>query len=295
MYCAFEHPLARAGAQVPANLQCRNCGRLHCDACVRKVKVGREFVDACAQPNCHGLLREVVITNPTGEPFMTLARRVFSFEGVTTTLAVALPGWASALPGLRSFMSLLYCAAAVSMYFLIIDHLARGKEGLPTPSEGLDSWGEILKTVFRAVLCLIVVVLPLVLYLYFSGAGRRAEEGDAPVSVLVSLVFLALAVSYLPAVILSIVITQRSLAALWPPLWFEVAMRAPAAYARLVGVFLLSSFAWWTSVILGAALFGGVPIFGGLIIVFGSTLILFVQAVLLGDFLRRHAIEFGYQ
>ena len=224
MNCAFH-----LDKPAPARLQCKNCGRFHCDSCVRKVRARTQFIDACAQPNCNGVLREVFIEEPKEETFPVLLKRVFSLEGLGTAAAIALPGWATGIPGLSQFMTAIYCASLVSIYFLIIDHVGRGKPGLPTPSEHLDSWGEIFKVIGRAILCLVVVGLPPGVFLLLRGSGGDQPASSEAVTAVTGFVFLLLSVSYAPAVILSIVITQRTLAAIWPPIWFDMVTLASHA------------------------------------------------------------------
>ena len=281
MYCA-NHP------QVQATWQCTRCQRLACEDCVKRIGARRTQVGACKA--CDGMLKEVsaqpLLTG--AEDFIDLMKRVFSVEGIIVAAAVsifaALANWFSFVLYFPTLMRVLYWGAVSSFYFMIIDHIGRNRPGLPGPPE-LDSMADIIGLIFRGLVCGLVFTLPLILYIW------RADE---PPGLLLSLGLLLLGMLYTPAAVLTVLLTNRTIGAVWPPGWIAIISRAPGQYVQLAGMFLASTIVW---VIVNFALtlsLGQVPFLGAILVPTAGTMIILAQACLVGGFLRRNAEVLGY-
>lgn len=99
---------------------------------------------------------------------------------------------------------------------------------------------------------------------------------------------------YLPAAILSIVITQSIGGAIWPVAWVRIMARLGTNYFKLVGIFILSTALWWIGGLLIGKIVSPVPLIGGLVAGTARTLLIFLQATFLGGFLRKHADDLAY-
>lgn len=286
MQC-FWHP------SVPATQVCERCQRWHCAACVRHLKAGRGELEVCGLPGCDGLLRVgAVVLEPWPDELRRLARLPFTREGVLTALAISIPIFVESLPLLGAIggaLEIIFLAALGGYYFLLVDHLGRGREGLPGPSDTMGEFGSMMRMLLRGVGCLFLGGLPLVAWRVHVGFHESPTLETHPFTILG---LEALGHTYVPAIILAIVITEQESALFWPPLWFQIAARAPREYLQLVGWFLLSLLAWWLASMAGRFALGGIPLLGPWLAESVSTLFLLLQATLVGAFLHRHRSEF---
>jgi hypothetical protein len=230
------------------------------------------------------MLRPVALPLEPLEPLGTLLGRVLTTEGLVTAAALAVPAWlADLLFGLISTMfSIVYFAAISGYYFQIVDHVGRRSPGLPYPSM------EDLSPLWRGLACVLLVALPGVLFLWF-GVEKSVVWGTA--GLLASPLVASL---YLPAAIVACTVANNALAALWPYFWIRIIARAPGSYARLVGRFLITALAFAVASMLAGLTVGLIPFVGPLLASAATNLVLFGQALVVGDFLRRHASDFGY-
>ena len=274
-----QHPEAQAFHE------CSRCGVWHCEACAKRVHAGKvKSAPILVCPRCDGVLRETAKPVLAGkEEASDLLRRPLSGEGALTAVMLAVPYWFSSAPaGLGLACSFVYFSCLAGFYFQTVDHIGRGKEGLPfSPSEITKS--DLLRSLFRGFLCAAVALGPA---LFWFNVAR----GGLPVGLLL-LVFGALCA---PAAILAIVVTGRSLNALWPGAWVQIAMRSPETYVKLAGVFLLSSVIWVASLALVVFTLGRLPFLGNLITGAVNASFALAQAALVGGYLRRNAESFGY-
>ena len=283
--------------------ECTRCGRWHCEACIRVVRTGtgalaHSHLKACS--HCDGVLREAARQLPSQrEDLAQLLGRLGTGEAVVTAVALALPAWLAqavsvvSLPFAGAILQAVYFAGIASYTFLVVDHVGRGRPGLPSPSDVDDFW-EMLVLMVRGLVCVLVGFAPLLVYVVATVYRGLGSEMPALTSrPLLVLGLLALGYLYVPALVLAVAITDRTLAAFWPPAWIRIIGRAPAAYGRLLGLVFASLLAWWIGNLAAATLFGRVPIFGGLLITTVSNLLWFAQGLLLGGHLARHADELG--
>src|SRR5262249_2342752 len=159
-----------------------------------------------SRATCPACGHEVVKASPVlagGHQLRDAVRRVVSVEGLTTGAAFAIAFAASRwLP----IFAVFYVAALVGYYFFIIHHVRDGGEGLPGPSDAVDSWTEHLALVLRGFAVVAIGGLPV--YLWF------VVNHDFP-SARVAVALAAIGQLYVPAAILAIVITNQTFAAVW--------------------------------------------------------------------------------
>jgi hypothetical protein len=208
-------------------------------------------------------------------------RRVASVEGITTATAFAI---AFAVSRWLPIFAVFYAAAVVGYYFFIIHHVGDGGDGLPGPSDAVDSWTENIGLVLRGVAIVVIGGLPV--YLWFV---VMHEIPGARVAIALA----AIGQLYVPAAILAVAITNQTFAAVWPLTWFAVIRRAPRAYGRF-------ALRWLATVAVGLAIGAVTAPFidstyalGGLVASFVWNLFAFAQAVLVGLFLRENRDAFG--
>jgi len=277
MVCV-SHPRATA------TRQCTRCRRLWCPLCVKQLNVRGKLLELCTR--CSAPLGEPAAAGPPAPPdYAQLVRRPFTVDGLITATAIALfiaLGW---VPGFGDLLKLAGYAALVAYYFQIIAFVGDGGDGLPGPADAGDTPVAMLKTVLRGWLCIIVGTAP---YLVWHLAGHDA--GGKPVA----LALLVAGMTYLPAVLIAVVLTGSTLGALYPIAWAQIIARAPASYARLVGIFALSIVAFAGVTLVASLAAGFIPLVGSWIVGVIENLLLFAQAALVGGFLRRHAHDFGY-
>ena len=255
--------------------RCTDCEARWCSECVALLRTGNRA--SC--PRCgHEVIRAAPDLSAK-EQVRDAVQRVASMEGITTALGFAVCFMVSRW--MPIFIAA-YAAAFVGYYFTIIAHVGTCEAGLPGPSDAVDDLSQILDQVMRGVVCLIAATLPLLLWF--------AAKHDAP-SPELALLLIVVGQLYLPAALLSITLSNKALAALWPPSWFAVVRRSPAAYARFAGV-------WMVSVVIGIAIVEatrpltafalGALVAGTIWNLFG-----FAQASLVGLYLRQRDDAFG--
>jgi hypothetical protein len=276
--------------RMPANKQCTRCQRGWCEACTRKVHVAERTIESC--PHCNAPVREPTpgVAAGADESWGATLLRPFSVEALLTALAIAVPSWiASFLSGLGALLfSLVAFACVTAYYFQTIDHIGRGRPGMPEPTGGVDSWGDVISLTWRGCLCIVIGFAPF-LYWFFLVARGQAEANP-----FVGLGMLLVGQAYMPAAILCVVITDSNVGAIWPPAWIQIMARAPASYLALVGLYIASLAAgWFLRGVLGQAALH-VPFVGTLLAVAIGNALTFVQAAVVGGFLRRNAEHFGY-
>jgi hypothetical protein len=219
---------------------------------------------------------------------------VASVEGLTTAAAFAI---AFAVSRWLPILGVFYAAAVVGYYFFIIHHVGDGGDGLPGPSDAVDSWTENVGLALRGIAVAAIGGLPV--YLWF------VVTHDLPRPA-VAVALVALGQLYVPAAILAIVITNQTFAAVWPPTWFAVIRRAPRAYGRFALRWLASVAIGLVIVAISSPLVDGSfglqrttsePLrtygLGALAVSFVWNLFVFAQAVLVGLFLRENREAFG--
>jgi hypothetical protein len=264
---------------VAALQQCATCRRTWCNGCMLRVTLDHHTSLGC--PMCKtplGPIDRTSIARAT-PPLLDLLARPLRLEPLLTTFAIAVPVALSFLPGVGDYLAILGFAAAVAYYFQIIDHIGRGEPGMPEPMHVIEDPRDIFWLSLRGILCIAVGAAPF-LVVYF-----RAHE--------ISLLWLAVGQLYMPAVLLAIVITGSTAAALWPIAWIQIASRAPLEYFFLVVLYLAS--------IVGAffahgmvEVFARIPFAGTLLGLLLERLLWFTQAALVGGFLARNAEKLGW-
>ncbi|MBI4511018.1 MAG: hypothetical protein HY698_15400 [Deltaproteobacteria bacterium] len=251
---------------------------------MKRIKAGTSFMEACI--HCDGLLRTATI-RPRAD-LKSLLRRVMSTDGVISALAIAAPLIFLFLPLVGIFLWLISIAALCSYYFLIIDHVARGRDGLPTTSDALDDWWTIMGHAFRGFTCFLLTIVPTIAWVYFS---------DSPIvdliySPMLRLFLLVIPLLYLPAAIVAMNMTESTLLGLWPVTWIRIVVTAPSAYLRLVGLVAASMVALWLGNLVAAHTLGMLPLLGTMLVASVTNLLLLAQAAIVGGFLHDNAGEF---
>lgn len=218
-------------------------------------------------------------------------------EGLTTAGAFAIGFGLSRYLGI---VTLFYMAAVVGYYFHIVRYVGDGHEGMPGPSDALDSWGETMLTALSGLLCLLVGLLPALAYLIATH--------DFPDSPLGRIGLLVVGQLYMPAALLAAALTNRPLAAAWPPAWIAIISRSPVTYVRfavlwLVSVAIIVGVVVVTSPIVDGAMSlestDRVPLaswgIGAAVAAFIWDVVIFGQAVLVGLYLRENRRELGFE
>lgn len=285
MSCA-RHP------QAEAFRRCTRCGAAHCDECVRKVKAGLGFLEVCSQDGCDGPLETVyaAVAGPS-ESLLTDLRRPFTLSGLAMAVALAAPELLSGLPMAGGIFHAIYFAALSGYYFRIVDHVGQGRQGLPGPSDGFEDMWTLIRDVLKANLCFLVALVPLIVWLILTPrVGHLLASGS-----LAPIVPILVGLAIVPAAVLGVVLTRSTIGAIWPVAWIRIIARAPIAYLRLVGLFLAAGVVWMLVGRLTGLLFGRIPFFGNWLVATAIDIVVFLQATLVGGFLRRNADELGYE
>lgn len=280
MYCA-RHPAT------DAVWECARCGVLHCDGCVRRVGNERKALSACA--HCDGVLRRLDVRTvaPVRQEAEGLLRLAFTPTGLVTAGAIGLVTGLSSIPVplIDLLLGLLSQLMIAGTWYNVIDHVSRGKPGFPAPVEvdGLTT----ATLMMRGMLCLLLVFVPFAIWLAtVRGADSVAELAAARPATAVVLGLLGMA--WLAAALLAMLVTSSSLAAYWPPAMARAILLGPERYARLLGLLLGTTAAIAVVRLVFERLLGSVPIVSwgllGMITALGA----FVQAALIGGFIRRH-------
>jgi MFS family permease len=100
--------------------------------------------------------------------------------------------------------------------------------------------------------------------------------------------------TYLPAVLVTVVLTGSTLGALYPVAWVRIVARAPRSYAILVLVFFAALIVGGLLIPFAGGVLAHVPVFGGWLQQTLIVLLAFAQACLVGGFLHRHADDLGF-
>jgi len=269
---------------------CTHCEKRWCSACVIPLRTGHRA--SC--PACGHLVVRASPVLSSGSKLGDAARRVWSMEGLTTAL-----GFAFAFMGSRYVfvLGVFYVAAVVGYYFTIIRHVGDGQDGLPGPSDAVDSWTETVGVFVQGALCVAVGLVPL--WLWFVVAHDFPSAGTTIALIVVGQL-------YMPAALLATALSNRALAVAWPPMWIAIVARAPRRYVEFAGLWLVSMIAGaivygatsW--IVDGALSLGGTetPLrwwgFGALLAAFIWDLFLFGQAALVGIYLRENKSAFGW-
>lgn len=233
-----------------------------------------------------------VVVQPWASEVWTLIRLPFTRDGVLTALALSLPLLVASLPLLNAVsgvLEIVFLSALSGYYFLVVDHIGRGRDALPGPSDSFDDIGGMMLMMLRGVGCLVLGGVPLVIWRIYLGTSVSPTLSSHPVTILA---LEAIGHTYVPAIILALVITEQESALFWPPLWIQIVLRAPLAYLELVGWFLLSLLVWWLVSVAARHSIGRAPIVGTWLAESVSTLFLLVQATVVGGYLRRHSSQF---
>lgn len=262
---------------VPERRACTECGKRWCLDCVKKVGVQQREI--C--PSCGHLVEKAAPEQTGDQAFVDAARRAISVEGLTTAAGFAVFYLLSHFLGI---LVIFYLSALVGYYFTIIHFVGDGGEGLPGPSDAVDDWLSTILLAFRGILCVLIGAAPLIIWV--AVLGRMPPIGLA-------VLLLVAGQLYMPAVLLSVVFSNSTLAVAWPFAWAKVIAAAPKQY-------MLFALMWIASVIAGLMLFSlagaifqdWVP--GRFIVSMIWNLFWFAQAGFVGLYLRNNAKAYGW-
>jgi hypothetical protein len=264
-----------------ATRQCSRCRRGLCPLCVKELTIKGRVLEVC--PRCRApLVDPTWVPAPPLDPRQLLGR-AFTGEALLSAAAIALCGALSFIPGFGSLFKLAFWGSAIGTYFQIIAWVGGGKPGFPGASDAFDDIPALLRMTLRGAVCAAVAAVPYLLW--------RLEGGQRP---LAAVALFVAGMTYLPAVLVTVVLTGSTLGALYPVAWVRIVARAPRSYAWLL---LLFAGAVVAAALLFAAanrLFGALPLVGDWLTYTLLVLLAFAQASLVGGFLHRHADELGY-
>lgn len=235
--------------------------------------------EAC--PTCGYPVQRAAPSRTSYELLVDAVRRATSMEGLVTAVAF---GAIFAALGFAGAVWLVVVAAIVGYYFAIVAHVGDGKAGLPGPSDATDDWLEIAGMATRGILCVLVSLVPWLVWLRLH----------AETSVATSAALILAGQLYMPAVVLSIALSNNGLAVVWPIAWGQVIARAPLAYVRFLGLWLVSVAAGGIVYVVTDTLFGDVFLVSAFARCAAWCLFAFAQAALVGGYIRSHAAELGW-
>jgi hypothetical protein len=272
---------------VPALEQCGTCQRPWCNNCIARVKLADRTMTAC--PMCRQALqpidRDTVAATRETSGIGELITRPFGLEPMITTVILAVFAWLDFIPGMGRYLRWIGFGAVVAYYFEVIDHIGRGRPGMPETAQAFEDFSSLRRLAQRGLLCFLVGVVPYLVWNIAFGPHLNPNDG---------LVWLAAGQLYMPAAILTVVITGSTAGALWPVAWIQIASRAPLEYLVLVGVFLVSLVAAWFAHTELVETLSVIPVAGRLLALTVERNLWFMQAALVGGFLSRNAQKFGW-
>jgi hypothetical protein len=238
-------------------------------------------------PKCRHSLHPIdLATVATHEPprVADLLKRPFRWEALITATAIAVPVWlAGYIPFAGGIVSSVGFAAAVAYYFQVVDHVGRKRDGMPDPS-GVEDWGDVRRLSQRGLLCMLVGFAPFLIW--------RFTSDDTAMST--GLLWLVVGQLYMPAALLTVVITGSTAGALWPVAWAQIITRAPLQYLLLVGLYLVSIVVGFFANGFLRSELSIIPVAGTLIALTLERVLWFTQAALVGGFLAANAEKLGW-
>ena len=254
------------------------CGALWCADCPRAVGLTAHRV--C--PTCGSAIAAFSPQRSIEHAIARSARRAVSTEGLLTSLALGVfygtLSWMYAIP-------IIYLGTLVSYYFVTVHHVGAGGDGLPSGGEAAQNWGELRAFAFGGLFCAALGLAPLIAVAYTT---------IEPLPPRTTLALLLVGQLYMPAMVLSIAVTNSPWAAIWPVTWVRVIARAPGPYVRFVGM-------WFVSVALALGIMMATTMFGERTWIVDSivavvwTLFWIFQASLVGEYIRSNAEAFGWE
>ncbi|MFH1016679.1 MAG: hypothetical protein V1798_00690 [Pseudomonadota bacterium] len=185
-------------------------------------------------------------------------------------------------------LGFIFFAYLVNYYFRIIAHVGNGKAGLPDVTEDLTDWLDFFFDAGKVALLIVICAAPVFLAIVLTGRPIM-DLYYKPREVLP---WALLSVGYLPAAILTVVISESAGGALWPPAWVQIMVRLGRNYLTLIGLFVSTMVLlvlWHRFFYVRMPLFLGVWIESS-----ADVLLIFLQAVLFGGFLHKHAEALGF-
>jgi hypothetical protein len=280
VYCA-RHPA------IDATRECSRCGVLHCEGCVRKVGTDRQAIAACA--HCDGVLTPLAVrvVPPVREEARALLRRPFTPTGLVTAGSIGVVMGMSDLPVplVDLAIGVVGLIALAASFFNVLEHVARGKPGFPAPAEVDGLTPATLAS--RGLLCLMVLAAPFAIWLARTRGAESVSELAAArpfVAILLGL----LALGWLTAALVAMLLAGSGLAAFWPPALVRAVALDPASFARLYGLVAASSAAMVLLRLTFAFVAGAVPFVSTALVAAVTALAVFAQAALVGGFIHRH-------
>jgi hypothetical protein len=200
-----------------------------------------------------------------------------------TAAAVALPAALGFIPGFGSLFKLAFWGSLIGTYFQIIAWVGGGKPGFPGAADSFDDIPALVRMTLRGAVCAAVAAAPYLVWLARGGS----HAGTAVALVLAGM-------TYLPAILVTVVLTGSTLGALYPVAWVRIVARAPRSYVFLVLLFAGAVLAGALLVAVAGLAVGRIPVLGAWITYTLLVLLAFAQASLVGGFLHRHAADLGY-
>ncbi|PRQ08437.1 hypothetical protein [Enhygromyxa salina] len=200
--------------------------------------------------------------------------RVLSTDAMVSAVALTLPLLLMFLGALLGLVGLIvHYAALAGAFFVILDHCAEGRPGLP---HGLGD--NLFRSFGRGLMVTLVGLLPPVLAAYYLGTWGLV------------LAAAILGVMLVPAAALAVYASQSGLAAIAPHLWLRIVARIPMEYLKVAALYvaLLVGMACWNATagvwlgLLGAFIRGPV-----------GCLFVFAMATSLGGVVYRNRADLG--
>lgn len=279
MAWCFDHPtVAAAGV-------CAQCTHGWCDRCARRAGMHKDVCPGCgvllAMPPAGGA--DDVLARLVSKDSLVMAA---SFAVVNLLLDFLHGG--GPVPGSGGLFKVIALGAFVGYYFNIVQHVGGGAAGMPGPAELMDDMMTMASRAVRGVGCVLVALAPVIIWLF---AAHPSGDPSAHWPMLVLLVVAGQL--YMPAVIIAVTLGDSGLNALWPPMWFRIVARAPGPYASFALLWLASVFVGGAIVAVLQQIAMAIPYLGAVIAGMLSCMFWFLQAILVGRFMRQNAEAFG--
>jgi len=211
----------------------------------------------------------------------------YTMAGVAMALGAASPILVNYVPVLGVVSGILRWAATMAAFYSIVNHVSRGREGMPMLGTDSDPLGIGLPQLFRALGTAVVLLGP-ALFLSFWVATNA--EWDVGV-LLFSITVLGVAAALGPAAVVCGEVTGSGWTAMYPLAWVRMIWRMPKDYAAVArwAVPIMFGIGAWEVVVQA---FGHSALIRFPLAALGN-LLWFSLAALIGRLIHLHEDDFG--
>lgn len=268
-----------------ADWQCLGCDNWCCEECVKVIETRTVDLEVCR--SCGSMLNQVMVSaDVPKEDLRTLAMRALTPEAAITAAGIALPGL---LAGYLSPMWVLYFGMLSTYYLQVVEHVGRGRPGMPHFGDSANLQAGFGGSIARGVAVGVIVLTPYILWRF----GYVGIDNDS--IFIVDLLMVLTGMLYAPAAILAMILAGATLAGAWIPAWIHIVRTDRRGYLQLTKEFLAATGAWLVSLLVLDLVIGWLPFLGTYVVALLSTLVLLVQAVWVGAWLMAHHEDFEFR